>query len=79
MSKTKCDNDCASCGIDNRTFCAVQMARANQELILSLAKRFDECQQVIGLLSGQLAPMLPTSDIPLSPSSGTLESDPAKK
>lgn len=38
MAKEKCDRNCATCGTDNRSFCAVQMAMANQELLLSLLK-----------------------------------------
>lgn len=42
MAKEKCDRDCATCGNDNRSFCAVQMAMANQEILLALVKEVRE-------------------------------------
>lgn len=41
MAKDKCDRNCATCGADNRSFCAVQMAMANQELLMALSAKFD--------------------------------------
>lgn len=38
MAKDKCDRDCSTCGNDNRSFCAIQMAMANQEILLELIK-----------------------------------------
>lgn len=42
MAKDKCDRDCSTCGNDNRSFCAVQMAMANQEILLALVKEVRE-------------------------------------
>lgn len=36
MAKDKCDRNCATCGAENRSFCAVQMAMANQEILMAL-------------------------------------------
>lgn len=41
MAKDKCDRNCATCGADNRSFCAVQMAMANQELLMALSAKID--------------------------------------
>lgn len=41
MAKDKCDRNCATCGTENRSFCAVQMAMANQELLLALSEKID--------------------------------------
>lgn len=41
MAKEKCDRDCATCGAENRSFCAVQMAMANQELLLAMSAKID--------------------------------------
>ena len=42
MEKDKCDRNCATCAHENRSFCAVQMAMANQEILLAMAKQIDE-------------------------------------
>ncbi len=41
MAKDKCDRNCATCGAENRSFCAVQMAMANQELLLEVSAKLD--------------------------------------
>lgn len=41
MAKEKCDRNCATCGAENRSFCAVQMAMANQEILLAMAAKID--------------------------------------
>lgn len=41
MAKDKCDRNCATCGAENRSFCAVQMAIANQEILLALSAKID--------------------------------------
>lgn len=41
MAKEKCDRNCATCGADNRSFCAVQMAMANQEILLAMSAKID--------------------------------------
>ena len=41
MAKDKCDRNCATCGAENRSFCAVQMAMVNQELLLALSAKLD--------------------------------------
>ena len=38
MAKEKCDRDCSTCGNDNRSFCAVQMAMANQEILMAIVE-----------------------------------------
>lgn len=42
MAKEKCDRDCSTCNAENRSFCAVQMVMANQEILLALVKKVDE-------------------------------------
>lgn len=42
MAKEKCDRDCSTCGSDNRSFCAVQMAMANQEILMAILKEVHE-------------------------------------
>ena len=42
MAKDKCDRNCSTCSVENRSFCAVQMAIANQELLMSLTKKLDD-------------------------------------
>lgn len=42
MAKEKCDRDCSTCNTENRSFCAVQMAIANQEILLTLVKKVDD-------------------------------------
>lgn len=42
MAKDKCDRNCATCGAENRSFCAVQMAMANQEILLSIFQEIRE-------------------------------------
>lgn len=41
MAKEKCDRNCATCGAENRSYCAVQMAMANQEILLALSAKVD--------------------------------------
>lgn len=41
MAKDKCDRNCATCGAENRSFCAVQMAMANQEMLMALTAKID--------------------------------------
>lgn len=41
MAKDKCDRNCATCGAENRSFCAVQMAMANQELLMAMSAKLD--------------------------------------
>lgn len=41
MAKDKCDRNCATCRAENRSFCAVQMAMANQEILLALSAKID--------------------------------------
>lgn len=41
MAKEKCDRNCATCGAENRSYCAVQMAMANQEILLALTAKID--------------------------------------
>lgn len=41
MAKDKCDRNCATCGAENRSFCAVQMAMANQEILLAMSAKLE--------------------------------------
>lgn len=41
MAKDKCDRNCATCNAENRSFCAVQMAMANQEILLAFSAKID--------------------------------------
>lgn len=45
MAKEKCDRDCSTCNAENRSFCAVQMAIANQEILLTLVKKVDDLSE----------------------------------
>ncbi|WP_302821616.1 hypothetical protein [Parabacteroides goldsteinii] len=62
MAKEKCDRDCSTCGNDNRSFCAVQMAMANQEILLAIAK---EIRNMKGDSDGLLppSPLAPVQEI----------------
>lgn len=42
MAKQNCDKNCLTCGQEQRSYCAVQMANANQELIMSLLQEVRE-------------------------------------
>lgn len=46
MAKDKCDRNCATCVAENRSFCAVQMAMANQEILLALTKQVSELTEL---------------------------------
>lgn len=41
MAKDKCDRNCATCNAENRSFCAVQMAMANQEILMAMSVKLD--------------------------------------
>ena len=41
MAKDKCDRNCATCNAENRSFCAVQVAMANQELLLVMSAQIE--------------------------------------
>lgn len=41
MAKDKCDRNCATCAAENRSFCAVQMAMANQEILMAMSAKLD--------------------------------------
>lgn len=60
MAKEKCDRNCATCGMDNRSFCAVQIALANQELIISMTQEMTRITDV-------LASLFVSSETPLQP------------
>lgn len=34
--KEKCDKNCATCSMDNRSYCAIQISIANQEMLMQL-------------------------------------------
>lgn len=51
--KEKCDRNCATCGMDNRSYCAVQMAITNQEILMSLVEK------MATLVGGQSSPIPP--------------------
>lgn len=36
MAKKDCDKDCMTCGQEQRSYCAVQMTKTNQEILMSL-------------------------------------------
>lgn len=50
MAKDKCDRNCATCGAENRSFCAVQMAMANQEILMTLLQEVREMKSSSGEL-----------------------------
>ena len=39
--KEKCDRNGATCGMDNRIYCSIQMSMANQEILMKLTERVD--------------------------------------
>lgn len=51
MAKDKCDRNCKTCGIDNRSYCAVQISLANQEMLMQLG-------QSIANLANAMSPLL---------------------
>lgn len=53
MAKDKCDKNCATCGIDNRSYCAVQIGMANQEMLMQLAQTVN---QLVNTLSPLFMP-----------------------
>ncbi len=61
MAKEKCDRNCATCGVDNRSFCAIQIAMANQELLMGLVNGVTQ-------MNNSLAPLFSDGPAPLSPS-----------
>ena len=71
MAKDKCDRNCSTCTIDNRTFCAVQMAMANQEMIMAIQKRMDEMNERQMKKEELLHPAY--NDIPAPTDPGTVE------
>lgn len=36
MAKKGCDNNCVTCGIGNWSYCALQIGKANQELLMKI-------------------------------------------
>ena len=48
MAKDKCDRNCATCGAENRSFCAVQMAMANQEILMALLQEIRDMKSNSG-------------------------------
>lgn len=57
MAKDKCDRNCATCGAENRSFCAVQMAMANQELLLHILQEMRDMKTGSGdLIAPQFTP-----------------------
>ncbi len=47
--KEQCDKNCATCPMDNRTYCAVQIALATQSLVLQQS-------EAIAALTQRMAP-----------------------
>lgn len=71
MAKDKCDRNCSTCTIDNRTFCAVQMVLANQEMIMAIQKRVEEMNERQVRKEELLHPSC--NDIPVPTDPGTVE------
>lgn len=71
MAKEKCDKNCATCSSDNRSFCAVQMAMANQELILALTQKIDNMVETDNTL---LLPIANDNVEPTDPGTATINS-----
>lgn len=62
MAKEKCDRNCATCAQENRSFCAVQMAMANQELLVNLSKQIEELKTMNKHNEALIAPYLDTTE-----------------
>ena len=70
MAKTGCDKDCSTCDMNNRTFCAVQLSLANQELIMQQGNIIAQQQEMINSLVKILSPLLSQDTAPISPIPG---------
>jgi hypothetical protein len=55
--KETCDKNCATCALDNRSYCAVQIALANQSLILQLAESVSSLSKSMAVTAAPLQPM----------------------
>ena len=58
--KEKCDRNCATCGVDNRSYCAVQMAMANQEILIKLHEKVDA---LVGTSGAPIQPSISGKDV----------------
>lgn len=57
MAKDKCDRNCATCGAENRSYCAVQTALANQEILMTLLQEIHDMKSKSGeLIAPQFTP-----------------------
>lgn len=57
MAKQNCDKNCLTCGQEQRSYCAVQMANANQELLMSLLQEVREMKSCgANLIAPQFTP-----------------------
>lgn len=41
MAKQNCDKDCMTCALEQRSYCAVKMSIANQEMLMALTAKID--------------------------------------
>lgn len=58
MAKQNCDKNCLTCGQEQRSYCAVQMAKANQELLMSLLQEVREMKDSgANLIAPQFSPV----------------------
>lgn len=57
MEKDRCDRNCATCGAENRSFCAVQMAIASQEILMTILQEVRDMKSSHGdLITPQFIP-----------------------
>lgn len=71
MAKEQCDRNCATCGAENRSYCAVQMAIANQELLMSISNTVNELAAISNSQT-QLIPPAATISEPTVPGAETI-------
>lgn len=63
MKEKGCDRNCATCSVENRSYCAAQLGLRNQE---SLAR----VEESLKLVAGVLQKMLPSNEPLISPNPG---------
>lgn len=55
--KDSCDKNCATCPLDNRTYCAVQIALANQALLMQHTEALADLTSRMTVTAAPLQPM----------------------
>lgn len=62
MAKKDCDKDCMTCALEQRSYCAVKMSMANQEILMAIAAELhNRKSEKVGLIVPNLVP-IPTEE-----------------